>query len=164
MRYFEFTVLFTFLMDFQVSTESRYDCSQFNGYNGSLIDYPLIHPLVECPQAKFMLKDNLVECFDNHTKLVINSTSYWCMSRQDIDEHKIKDLMVTPAYINNELDDIIFKSFSTRYHFNGTHFKCHSEEKWAGLWFKIDVDSVSPCMTDTKISINMKYNHSADNL
>ena len=81
-----------------------------------------------------------------------------------INEERIKNLMVTPAYIDNELDDIIFKAFSTRYHFNGTHFKCDSEEKWADSWFKIDVDSVSPCMTDTKISINMKYNHSTDSL
>ena len=136
-----------------------YNCSQFDGYNGSLI-----YPLMECPQAKFMLKDNLVECFDNHTRLVINSTSYWCMSRRDIAEEKIKELIVTPAYIKNELDEIIFKSFSTKYHFNGTHFKCDNEEKWADSWFSIHVDSVSPCTTDTTISTNMKYNHSGDNL
>ena len=33
------------------------NCSDFDGHYGSE------YPLVECPPAKFMLKDNLVECF-----------------------------------------------------------------------------------------------------
>ena len=46
----------------QVTEGSGYNCSDFKGHHGSS------HPLVECPSAKFMLKDNLVECFDNYTK------------------------------------------------------------------------------------------------
>ena len=57
---FKFTGLLIFLMHFHISKESGYNCSQFDGFRGE--------PLVECPPAKFMLKDNLVECFDNDTK------------------------------------------------------------------------------------------------
>ena len=89
MRNFEFTVLLIILMHFHVSKESqeesRYSCSQFEGYNGSLS-----YPLMECPPAKFMLKDNLVECFDSHTKLVINSTAYWCMSQRLLMKKELK--------------------------------------------------------------------------
>ena len=39
-----------------------YNCSDF--YNG------FGEPLEECPHAKFMMKDNLVECFANFTKSI----------------------------------------------------------------------------------------------
>ena len=54
-------ILIILLLKSQVSEGSGYNCSNFKGYYSN-------HPLVECPPAKFMLKDNLVECFDNYTK------------------------------------------------------------------------------------------------
>ena len=55
-------ILLILLLISQVTEGSGYNCSDFDG------DYGSEYPLVECPPAKFMLKDNLVECFDNYTK------------------------------------------------------------------------------------------------
>ena len=55
-------ILLILLLISQVTEGSGYNCSDFDGHYGSE------YPLVECPPAKFMLKDNLVECFDNYTK------------------------------------------------------------------------------------------------
>ena len=55
-------VFLILLLKCQVTEGSGYNCSDFKGY------YGIQYPLVECPPAKFMLKDNLVECFDNVTK------------------------------------------------------------------------------------------------
>ena len=54
-------ILLILLLISQVTEGSGYNCSDFSGFD-------IFYPLVECPPAKFMLKDNLVECFDNHTK------------------------------------------------------------------------------------------------
>ena len=62
MLYHGIVVLFILLLKSQLTKENGYNCSDFEGHHGSS------HPLVECPPAKFMLKDNLVECFDNYTK------------------------------------------------------------------------------------------------
>ena len=61
MSYHGNVVLFILLLN-HVTKGSGYNCSDFEGVYGSK------HPLEECPPAKFMLKDNLVECFDNCTK------------------------------------------------------------------------------------------------
>ena len=60
-------ILLILLLISQVTEGSGYNCSDFDQK----------HPLVECPPAKFMLKDNLVECFDNYTK---NSYSKYPLS------------------------------------------------------------------------------------
>ena len=65
-------VLLILLLISQVTEESGYNCSDFDGHYGSE------YPLVECPPAKFMLKDNLVECFDNFTRHTNEKTGkYW---------------------------------------------------------------------------------------
>ena len=43
------------------SEESGYKCSNFSSQHSP-------YSLVECPPAKFMIEDDLVECFDNFTK------------------------------------------------------------------------------------------------
>ena len=53
--------LLVLLVTTKLTEEIGYNCSDFDGRHGD-------HTLVECPPAKFMLKDNLVECFDNFTK------------------------------------------------------------------------------------------------
>ena len=63
-------ILLILLLISQVTEGSGYNCSDFSGYYGSK------YPLVECPPAKFMLKDNLVECFDNHEKNFPSSSKY----------------------------------------------------------------------------------------
>ena len=152
MCYFIFTALFIFVLHIQLSKESVYNCSQF---------HDVYHePLVQCPPSKFMLKNNLVECFDNYSKTRNQDYfEYWCTSRKDMDEEMIKQVIVTPAYVDNELNDVIFKPFSTRYRFNGTHFKCDSEEEWASSWFGIDTHNIpfSPCTTNTTIPANILY-------
>ena len=55
-------ILLILFLKSQVTEQSGYNCSDFKGNGGSQF------PLVECPPAKFMLKDNLVECFDSATK------------------------------------------------------------------------------------------------
>ena len=156
MHYSILTAFIVCLVHSHFSRVSGYNCTKFGGLNH-------YHPLVECPPANFMLKDNLVECFDNFTSFHNGpNLEYMCMSRRDMDEEIIKNTTVTTAYIHNELNDLIFEPFSTKYQFNGTHFKCDSEEKWAGSWFNIDADSTSPCTTNTTISVNVKY-HSDDN-
>ena len=62
MLYHGNVVLLILLLKSQLTKENGYNCSDFKGNGGSQF------PLVECPPAKFMLKDNLVECFDNYTK------------------------------------------------------------------------------------------------
>ena len=54
-------VLLVLLLKSQVTEGSGYNCSDINGQSP-------FDPLVECPPAKFMLIDNLVECFDNFTR------------------------------------------------------------------------------------------------
>ena len=63
-------ILLILLLISQVTEGSGYNCSDFKGFHGSNF------PLVECPPAKFMLKDNLVECFDNYTKNLPSSSKY----------------------------------------------------------------------------------------
>ena len=53
-------MLFIILLKSHFTEESGYNCSDF------LDGYGL--PLKECPPAKFMLTDNLVECFDEAIK------------------------------------------------------------------------------------------------
>ena len=60
-------ILLILLLISQVTEGSGYNCSDFDQK----------HPLVECPPAKFMLKDNLVECFDNFTRI----TDGYCKNR-----------------------------------------------------------------------------------
>ena len=56
------TILFVLTFSFAYNfAEDR--CSSFEG------SYPN-HSLVECPQAKFMVKDNLFECYDKKYKEV----------------------------------------------------------------------------------------------
>ena len=72
MLYHGNVVLLILLLKSQLTKESGYNCSDFKGV------YPFPkYPLVECPPAKFMLKDNLVECFDNFTRI----TDGYCKNR-----------------------------------------------------------------------------------
>ena len=52
--------LFILLLKSHLTEESGYNCSKFHNLVGK--------PLEECPPAKFMLTDHLVECFDNTTR------------------------------------------------------------------------------------------------
>ena len=61
-------ILLILLLKSQVPEGSGYNCSDFSGFYGGQ------YPLVECPPAKFMIKDNLVECFDNYTNCLILSS------------------------------------------------------------------------------------------
>ena len=66
-------ILLILFLKSQVTEQSGYNCSDFKGHGGSQF------PLVECPPAKFMLQDNLVECFDNYTKnnLFSSKSNHW---------------------------------------------------------------------------------------
>ena len=60
MQYQEVILLLIVLLKSQLTEESGYNCSDFHDGFGI--------PLEECPPAKFMLTDNLVECFSNYSK------------------------------------------------------------------------------------------------
>ena len=91
--------------------------------------------------------------------------TYWCWSRKDVEENRIKKLTLSTSITRiDELIDLIKQPFKTRYLFNGTHIKCDSKEKWAGLWFNIDADSITPCVTNTSLEVNVKYRSSNKNL
>ena len=60
MQYQEVILLLIVLLKSHLTEESGYNCSDFHDGFGV--------PLEECPPAKFMLSDNLVECFSNYSK------------------------------------------------------------------------------------------------
>ena len=91
--------------------------------------------------------------------------TYWCWSRKDVEENRIKKLTLSTSITRiDELIDLIKQPFKTRYLYNGTHIRCDSKEKWAGLWFNIDADSITPCVTNTSLEVNVKYRSSNKNL
>ena len=66
--YQDVILLFILLQKSHLTEESGYNCSDFrNGYG---------HPLRECPPAKFMLKDHLVECFDSDSRIENPGSKY----------------------------------------------------------------------------------------
>ena len=60
MQYHRIILLLILLLKPHLTEESGYNCSDFDELYG--------HHLVECPPAKFMLTDHLVECFANYSK------------------------------------------------------------------------------------------------
>ena len=94
----------------------------------------------------------------------IANETIWCWSRKDINETQIKKLPIITSFVEDyELQDLIFnQTFSISYRFNGSHFQCNVDEFWNDLWFDKNVDSTSPCITNTSLHINVKY-HAQDN-
>ena len=91
---------------------------------------------------------------------------YYCWSRQDEEENSIKNLIIETGYqVDNELTEQLKQSFSTRYHFNGTHYKCATtSEEWADIWFTVNESGLSPCLSDTKIPVNVLYRNTTNKL
>ena len=89
---------------------------------------------------------------------------YWCWSRRDVSEDKIKKTILSTAVVDDyELTDLSKKPFSVRYLSNGTHYKCDSIEKWADIWYKITDYKTSPCVTNTSLAVNVKFKPATDN-
>ena len=63
MQYMEIIAFITLLLKFQLTESASYNCSDFDGHAG-----PGQYPMVACPPAKFMLENNLLECYDNYSK------------------------------------------------------------------------------------------------
>ena len=59
----EIIVFITLLLKFQLTEAASYNCSDFDGHAG-----PYKYPMVACPPAKFMLENDLLECYDNYSK------------------------------------------------------------------------------------------------
>ena len=89
---------------------------------------------------------------------------FWCWSRKDVNETLVKKLPITTSFVEDyELQDLIFNQpFSISYRFNGSHFQCNVDEIWNDSWFDNNVDSTSPCITNTSLPVNVKY-HTDDN-
>ena len=85
--------------------------------------------------------------------------TYWCWSRRDVEVTALRSTIVNPNYVDDyELKDQIFQQIlSINYRFNGSHFQCDSDEVWNDSWFKIDTDSISPCITSSSLPVNVKY-------
>ena len=161
MQYQVFILLLILLLKSQSTKESGYNCSDFL--------YAYGQPLEECPPAKFMLEDQLVECYDKYFRDTnVNSkdgsNKYWCWSRTDVSEDKIKNATLLTAVVNDhELTELIKKPFSVRYLFNGSHYKCDFSEEWADKWFSATDYNISPCVTNTSLAVNLKFKPASDN-
>ena len=92
--------------------------------------------------------------------------TYWCWSRLDVDESTLKSVIIRPHYVEDyELRDLIFhQPFSLTYRFNGSHIQCNADKLWNDLWFSIDSDSTTSCVTNTSLPVNVKYHTKDDNL
>ena len=92
--------------------------------------------------------------------------SFWCWSRGDVKEATVKEFPITTSLIEDyELESKIFNQpFSISYRHNGSHFQCNIDELWNDLWFDNNVDSTSPCITNTSLPVNVKYHTHDDNL
>ena len=89
---------------------------------------------------------------------------FWCLSRRDVNETLVKQQTIITSFVeDNELQHLIFdQPFSISYRFNGSHFQCNVDELWNDSWFVKNVDSTSPCITNTSLHVNVKY-HAQDN-
>ena len=56
-----FLLLLTISLPSKFAGQLQNRCSRFEGHDSG-------YPLVECPQAKFMVKDDLFECYDKYFK------------------------------------------------------------------------------------------------
>ena len=75
---------------------------------------------------------------------------YYCWSRKDIDENDLKNVTIATANVyDHELAAMINKPFSTQFKFNGSHFKCDSEESWANRSFYASTWFFMPCATNS---------------
>ena len=89
---------------------------------------------------------------------------YWCWSRRDVSEDKIKKTILSTAVVDDyELTDLSKKPFSVRYISNGTHYKCDSSKKWAYKWYIIIEANICPCVTNTSLAVNVKFKPAPDN-
>ena len=92
------------------------------------------------------------------------SNQYWCWSRQDVSEDKIKNQILSTAVVDDhDLKELITTPFSVRYLSNETHYKCDFSEKWADAWYVITNTSTSSCVTNTSLAVNVKFKPAADN-
>ena len=76
MQYQGVLLLLILLLSSHLTEESGYSCSDFHNQAGK--------PLEECPPAKFMLKDNLVECYDYTTKWSETRSTYQPQSKYPV--------------------------------------------------------------------------------
>ena len=107
--------------------------------------------LTECPSSETF---NLLECYDAYQKESIDAIMpmFWCWSRGDIDGKIIKNVSISTARVED--DDLIAKinqPFSTKFTFNGTHFKCDTMEKWSteSIFVNSTMQSSMFCVTNT---------------
>ena len=66
MKYQAIIMFYSLTILYQLTAGNSYNCSQFIGFKGDRLQ--------ECPPAKFMVENKLVECFDNYTKNDYNGT------------------------------------------------------------------------------------------
>ena len=91
--------------------------------------------------------------------------SYWCWSRQDVEEGIIKNATLLTALVDdNEFNALIVEPFSVKYRSNKTHYRCDYDSKWTSVWYSIDVDNTSPCMGNTSLPVNVKFKAKSTNL
>ena len=91
---------------------------------------------------------------------------FWCWSRKDVKEAAVKETSIIPSFVeDHELQDQIFNQpNSISYRFNGSHFQCNVDELWNDSWFDSNVDSTSPCITNTSLPVNVKFHTRDKNL
>ena len=99
------------------------------------------------------------------SKFLDHLYSYWCWSRQDVNEAAIKSTTLSTALVDDkEFRELIVEPFSVRYLSNKTHYKCDYVSNWTNTWYPIDVYNVSPCMANNSLPVNVKFNDTISSL
>ena len=108
--------------------EKVYDpCSEFLNYGGT--------PLVKCQSEKS--GDDYLECYDLSWKETFEGSiplMYWCWSRRDNNDDVLKDFTISARYYDNsELNNILNRPFTAKFHVNESHIICQNNEEWESI-------------------------------
>ena len=119
-----------FLFVTSALAEEVYDpCSKFLG--------DLKTPLVKCPSEKS--DDDYLECYDLFDKEYFEEPHtiplmYWCWSRRDNNDDVLKDFTISARfYDNSELNNILNRPFTAKFHVNESHIICQNNEEWESI-------------------------------
>ena len=108
-------------------------------------------PLEECPANKY--GPDFYECYAAYYKGYDRQLKYWCWNRLDNNETILKNLLISTAYVN---DDVLFQQlnqpFTSIIQNNGTHTICGSNENWISPY---EDGGYFPCPTSTGIPVAM---------
>ena len=122
-------------------------CSQFGFF---IQEPPWWTTLQECPANE--MGPDFIECYAAYYKESVyeRQLKYWCWNRLDNNETILKNLLISTAYVN---DDVLFQQlnqpFTSIIQNNGTHTICGGNKNWAYPYH----DEYFYCPTSTGIPV-----------